>query len=890
MRASVSSLRWLLTFAILPLFLATLMFAQDKKKDNEEEEDAKAKPVKKLPQEEEDPKAKPVKKLPKEEEEPKVKSRPAAEGPIDLQKEAAQTTNGEVKKLFASLAHPLDRIQLKSEGWTNVTPLVTFVGDRPNVKKISYRVMMPDGKPDRFTLEASPETILSAVHFEQIAMNQVKDFLIRNLERKPGDKDYLPRLQQLIAADKALTFAWQFHKDARAKKQREGAGWDGVQATLQTTLVETLADELKELTIASFNDKNAGLQATDLAVRMGDLFPSDPRVHKEILIWKLDRPGTPPERIQDFLEGAQRFAQMTVQFPLDAPKLLEPVRERLRNRAQYHLDEARKLAGQPDGQAPAIYHSDLQMKIWPDIQGAKEFRTKLLQDFRMLVVGVRQLPELMSPALAQSDPDRWAVELLFEGLLQSVPDSSVGQRYRTQLAEQKPRMVPMGRQFQLLHGVVWETKDGPGEELKADAVKETIRLLQQHKGLPVAEGIDALKLPQVQDPHRFALLLERGSLEPLSSMTFKVLPAQLLTKQGLLDESFARQPVGTGPFVYHGRKTEGGKEYAVFKANPDYSHRPGHFGLPRIQEIRFVVPPIDPTVELREGKIDMLLDLPTAELVRLRNPDLGLTTKFTEVNLQSRRIWILAVNHRRPELAGQTGAFLRRALAYGIDRDQIVKTCFKSGTLFHRALRGPFPEDTWAVPADPAPVSLFQPEKVSTLVKQAKLPPALKLAFADNELAAKACGMIKQQLEQLNFGLSIELAPMPAAAFHKAVMLEHDYDLAYMPFDFQNELFSLAGLFDSDAQGRGERNFLGYTPDAAMASKVKTARTTRDYQLLSRNMHEQFDMFNKLMPFIPLWQLDIHILMNANVQPVPAAKLLDPLTIFDQVEEWRVNR
>jgi ABC-type transport system substrate-binding protein len=657
-------------------------------------------------------------------------------------------------------------------------------------------------------------------------------------------------------------------------------------------LVETLADELKELTIASFNDRNAGLQATDLVVRLGDMFPTDPRVHKEILIWKLERPGTQPEKIQDFLQGAQTYAQLLIQFPLDAPKLLEPVRERLRNRAQFHLDEARKLAAQPDGQAQAIYNSDLQMKIYADLSGAKEFRTKLLQDFRMLVVGVRQLPELMSPAAAQSDPDRWAVQLLFESLLQSVPDSTVGQHYRTQLAERQPRMVSMGREFRLLHGVVWETKDGPGEELKADAVKETIRLLQQQKGLPVSEGIDALKLPQIQDPHRFTLLLERGSLDPLSAMTFKILPTQLLSKsqQGLADEAFARQPVGSGPYVYQGRKTEGGREYAVFKANPDYSRRPGRFGLPRIQEVRFVVPPADPTVDLREGKIDMLLDVPTAELVRLRDPQLGLSTKFSEANLPSRRIWILAVNHRRPELAGQSGTFIRRALAYGIDRDQIVKTCFKSGTLFHRSLRGPFPEDTWAVPTDPAPVSLFQPEKVSTLVKQAKMPASLKLAFADDPLSAKACSMIKQQWEQLNIGSTIELVPMPAAAFHKALMLEHDYDLAYMPFDYQNDLFSLAGLFDAEAQGRGERNFLGYTPDAAMASKVKTARATRDYQLLSRNMHEQYDMFNKQMPFIPLWQLDIHLLINNNVEVVPAAKLLDPLTIFDQIEEWRVNR
>ena len=55
-------------------------------------------------------------------------------------------------------------------------------------------------------------------------------------------------------------------------------------------------------------------------------------------------------------------------------------------------------------------------------------------------------------------------------------------------------------------------------------------------------------------------------------------------------------------------------------------------------------------------------------------------------------------------------------------------------------------------------------------------------------------------------------------------------------------------------------------------------------------MHRLFTAFEDQMPFVPLWQLDFHLLRNGNVQTAPAANLLDPLTIFDQIEEWRLNR
>src|SRR5262249_20490268 len=272
-------------------------------------------------------------------------------------------------------------------------------------------------------------------------------------------------------------------------------------------------------------------------------------------------------------------------------------------------------------------------------------------------VGVKRLPEMMSPALAITDGDRWACELLFESLVRAVPDGRVGCLYEPGLALRLPRAISMGREFDLPRDAVWVDRTGKTDKLDSSDVRTTLTMLQDKKRLPVAANTGLLSEPTIQDAYRFPLRLDRGYLDPLEAMTFKVLPARLLAprQEKMLDRDFALNPVGSGPFVYHGRKTEDGREYAIFKANPYYSKRTARFGLPPMQEIRFVVTPPDPVPDLRDGHLDMVLDVSSSDMMRLREPAHGLSALMTDHTLWSRRIWMLAVNHRKPDLGGEKG-------------------------------------------------------------------------------------------------------------------------------------------------------------------------------------------------------------------------------------------
>ena len=156
----------------------------------------------------------------------------------------------------------------------------------------------------------------------------------------------------------------------------------------------------------------------------------------------------------------------------------------------------------------------------------------------------------------------------------------------------------------------------------------------------------------------------------------------------------ARKPFGSGPYRYEGREKDGDREAAVFRANPYYSQRAGKFGLPNIQEIRFVVP--DPSTvadDFAKGQMHLVLDVPSGDVLRYTsNPASAGIVQVCTPTL-NRRIYMLAINHRRLKL--QNADLCAAACRRPSDRETILDNVYRPGGdhTDHRALTGPFPRE-----------------------------------------------------------------------------------------------------------------------------------------------------------------------------------------------------
>lgn len=526
----------------------------------------------------------------------------------------------------------------------------------------------------------------------------------------------------------------------------------------------------------------------------------------------------------------------------------------------------------------------------------------------VLVVAVRELPNLISPALARTDPEKWALDLVFEGLLRRAADMSAGQHYEPALARELPTIKPLSRTF-VIGAANWVRPDGgDAGPVTAEDVRKSWDRLHARAGRPGAE-VGELIEQVVARGEECRLVFRRGQLDPLALATFKVLP-----ERASEDEEFARHPVGSGPFVYDGPRTRQGRQYMDFKANRAYGLRAGHANQPQLKEVRLLASR-DPVADFRRGAVHLVLSQTTGEVASISNAApgeqpparleamIGSGLSGSVQTLPSRRIYYLAVNHAVPHLGGDAGKPVRRVIAYAIRRDAILTDCYRAGySAHHQPLNGPFPPGTWPCSPLVTKSALDDPPgakgiRESTEYKnalgldQARKPREFTLKYPAGDAAVeKACQMIARQVGEVEPGFTIKPVAVPPEKLWRQIEFDTDYHLAFRHFDYADDWFSLAGLLDPSAPpGNGGRNFLGYKPSEAFSSVLSRCQDRRDFGKLREDMHRLHEEFREELPFIPLWHLDTHVLISRSLETRPAAGQLDPLQPFTHIDEWRLK-
>ncbi len=722
--------------------------------------------------------------------------------------------------------------------------------------------------------------------YEQIALSKVELLLSAGFEDKA-----LSRLDRLQAAEKILQAAAWFHQGKPEKRHDLG---DRLLEKLRAVRGEQLS-----LLVAAADWP----RALPLADRLLSIYPSDGTTGN--LVRSCWSKYAQAKVGKDFITARDYLIRIETHF-VHSPQA-KPVREALEARARLLVKEAAAL---PDG--PAQDKLAEALALWPRLPGLRDDFLKRQKKYQVLYVGVRQLPEVLSPASAWTDPEKQALDLVFESLVEMTTDSALGQRYEPRLALRLPAVDSLKRRFALRRDAYWSD----GERVTSTDIRHTVQLLSKAE-LPgrIPAWHDLVEVPRVeQASFNIDFRLRQGIADPLALLSFKVLPQNYQGKTLMRadDPNFARAPVGSGPYLYLGRRQEAGRTVAVFGANSNFA-RAGAVGQPIIREIRFFAWQDAKDLPDNLARSALLLDVPTGQLKSLKARGIPIRS------LARRRVNILAINHQ-----GRTGQLsnvnLRRALALAIDRDRILSDHFRGGhpelsqlemagaalainllplrtvhAEFHRGVNGPFPADSWACcPPPRVPANLFDPVRAKSLFRAAhkqlgEVKLTLKYPTGDPSVE-RACQQLADQVGRLAAGSGAGVTIMPiglAPHVLKDAIDRRDYDLAYHHLDLDQEILGLWPLFDpqADAVRPGGSNILGYDNDGKLASLFRAALDHRQFTSVQDSAHGIHALLVVHMPFIPLWQLHYHVGDPANLATGP----LDPARIFLHAAQWKTE-
>lgn len=795
-------------------------------------------------------------------------------GPFNLADQAKQQTAADAKALLEEFAIPHDIVVTRnSTGTDSVWKVVPIPKKYVPEGLGTVNVKTIDGKREA---ALKRDQIKEVSHYEPRALAAVTKFQLAN-----QDKSGIARFHMLRAAEMVLAEVSRFHEDARRTRAREGAEWDEIARQIKSELFRVQVNQV----LALAADQEWGYGQT-LAERLFNENPGNRELLAAIETMVVSRAQLGLDTQNDFLGARRLIEEMAAKFRMEIlpESAAGRIQRRLVDRARLLYEEGKLLAEQGKV-SEALTKLEGAEEAWPTYPGLRVYRQRLIGDRPTLRVGVRYLPTQVSPTTMATDADLAAVSLVFESILQLRSGPSGRDGYIAKLGDE-PSRIEQGWEVVVPEGLAWSD----GKPMTADDLLRSAELYSKRGSFLYNPDAEQLKVVPL-DSQRITFTLQRPYLDPLSLLTFPLVPAHRLPRgRSPRDLAFGRAPVGSGPFMVQ----SGTEDEVVLVANPHYRRYFAPTG-PAIQEIRFIRYDDFSVAKnaLSSGRWQLLLDLSTKERDELAGIPNTTTVTPTEATttgmkfqLTNPRIYYLAVNHRKTPLQN---ANLRRAISQGIDREGVLSAVYRGkGKPQHKVLNGPFPLGSWAYDEnlDRTPATNTATSRVTLQQARNDLRgslPTLTLRYANEERgAAEACAEMQKNLESI--GLRINLQGMAASEILSDLARETPtYDLLYWTYDFQDEMLSLWPLFDPQSAGGQGQNILGFK-DGTIEGVFRTIQNLRDLDKLTLHSKRLHDMIMKQLPMIPLWQLDKHIAVHRSLQYTR----IHPVRVFDNPELWRI--
>jgi len=782
-------------------------------------------------------------------------------------------TSSAMAGVYKDLAVPADLV-VTGEGQN--LPIVPLVTPLPRTTDAGRRFQfVPIDRPKENVVLTFSE-IKSTTYWEERVLERHKEF------DKAGTKD----LASLRGWEWLLRASLLFHEGARLHPVFGPDPWADSGKALAARLVEVRTRIMSALPPAG--DKGDGNTFLEASRIWAALAPTDKglqsaaaSLHARVGRDRL-KAGAWKEAAETF-DWLQRHDPSSVQTK-DLAKAMHAELESL-------LKEAAAL---PDFQAIAKLQGIVD--AWPTAPEAAQMLARKRKTYRVLYVGVRELPKHFSPATARTWEERQFLDLIFAPLTERV----------WRLEGKEPLLVDVPQQASPLpwpEGDILSIAVRPGRAwsdgrpVTAADVRHTYALLRTTLAPKHPLVRELIEKPRVQnEAYRINLTLQQSLFDPLALTRMPLYPAQTADRKSKAlkqldhpaDAEFDTHPTGSGPFMFVGREKEkDGTPVIVLRANPGYPRSANKAGV-FLGEIRILA-----WDDVKAKKRPHLLLQPVTGEAALAK--VGYRTPLVT---PGKALHYLAVNHRRPALALLE---TRLALAHAIQRDEILAAAWNDKTKTHAfdavSASGPIEVGTWPYPpptqfkANPFPMGSDRipvrqaVKKIQETLGVKEL--TLTLLCPANDARAKRASKTMQAQWRAAFSetavdLRIEVKEMTHEDLHAAVR-KGDYDLAWQQLDRPEDIGALWSLLDGEEHPESG-NILGFR-EPALVGLFRKAILRQPFTQVRTAYHKiHMHVYDK-MPLLPLWheapRLAVHSTLDTGT--------VDPRNVFRNILEWSVK-
>ncbi|MGC9372034.1 MAG: ABC transporter substrate-binding protein [Thermovirgaceae bacterium] len=302
--------------------------------------------------------------------------------------------------------------------------------------------------------------------------------------------------------------------------------------------------------------------------------------------------------------------------------------------------------------------------------------------------------------------------------------------------------------FHLRKGVKFHN----GDELTAsDVVFSIERLMSPEMSAPGAYLLQEVDHAVAEDKYTVKIVTKNPFAPLLSSLAryeMAILNEKTVEAAG---EDYAKNPVGTGPFMFESRHYG---DRVVLKKFPDYFE-----GAAKVDQVVYRAIPEDATrvIELESGGIDIMYNLPPQEYERLSGAE---NLQIYETVGQSTLYIGMDLTH--PPFDNQK---VRLAMNYAVDKQAIIDAVF-----FGKAdpSYGPISPSIWGFDRSLEPVYPYNPEKAAELLKEAGFGNGFDCElWTDPRTERKSvCEIVQAYLSQI--GINAEIKTMEWGSFLNA--------------------------------------------------------------------------------------------------------------------------